>query len=184
MKNSLLKTSVALATLAISSVSFVSAADEKKPAGPDRAEMMKKFDANGDGKLDQTEREAVRQHLQSMGAESAGRGAGRGEGGRAPGGQGGRGGNPMAQFDTDGDGKLSDAERKAAEPAMREFTQNNERAMQQFDKDGDGKLSDKEWATARKAVVERMGQARGGRGGEGRGRGGEGQGQRQRRAGN
>jgi hypothetical protein len=42
---------------------------------------------------------------------------------------------------------------------MREFTQNNERAMQQFDKDGDGKLSDKEWAAARERVEQRMGQA-------------------------
>ena len=189
MKNPLLKTSVAFATLTIFSVSFASAADDDKPAGPpNQAAMLKQFDANGDGKLDQTERDAARKHMQSMRGDAGGRGAGRGEGERGqggrggPGGQGGQGGrgNPMAQYDTDGDGKLSDAERKAAEPAMREFTQNNERAMQQFDKDGDGKLSDKEWAAARKVVEQRMGQGRGGRGGRGGegNRGGEGRRQR------
>ncbi len=190
MKNPLLKTSAALAILTIFSASFVSAADEEKSERPNQAETLKQFDANGDGKLDQAERDAARKHMHSMrGSNADGRGAnradrsdgGRGQGGRgALGGQGGRG-NPMAQFDTDDDGKLSDAERKAAEPAMREFTQNNARAMQQFDKDGDGKLNDKEWAAARKVVEQRTGRAGGSRGGEGRGRGGEGQ---RRRGGN
>lgn len=164
MKNPLLKTSVALAALTLFSASFASAADDEKPSRPNQAEILKRFDANGDGKLDQTEREAARKHMQSMRGDAGGRG----EGGRGQGGPGGRG-NPMAQFDTDGDGKLSAAERKAAEPALRELTQNNPRAMQQFDKDDDGKLNDKEWAAARKVVQQRMGQGRGGRGdGEGR----------------
>ena len=152
MKNPLLKISVAFATLTIFSVSFASAADDDKPAGPpNQAAMLKQFDANGDGKLDQTERDAARKHMQSMRGDAGGRGAGRGEGERGqggrggPGGQGGRG-NPMAQYDTD----------------------------------GDGKLSDKEWAAARKVVEQRMGQGRGGRGGRGGegNRGGEGRRQR------
>lgn len=178
MKNPFLKTNVALAALTLCTASFVSAADEKKPAGPDRAEIMKQFDANGDGQLDQTEREAVRKHMESMRGDAGGRGGqgaqGQrgGQGGR--GGQGQRGGNPMAEFDANGDGKLDDSERAAASAAMRERTQGDERAMKRFDTDGDGKLSDAEWGKASKAMQDRMGQ--GGRGG--RGNGGEGRRQR------
>lgn len=172
MKNPLLKTTVALAAFTFCTASFVIAADEKKPAGPDRAEMMKQFDANGDGQLDQTEREAVRKHMESTRGDTGGRGQGA-QGGR--GGQG-RGPNPMAEFDADGDGKLNDSERAA----MREGLQSNEQAMKRFDTDGDGKLSDAEWGKASKAVSERMGQGgRGGRGGE-RGNGAGGEGRRKR----
>jgi hypothetical protein len=181
MKNPLLKTTMALATLTFCTASFVSAADEKKPAGPDRAAMMKQFDANGDGQLDQTEREAVRKHMESMRGEAGGRGEG-GQGRSGQGGQGGRGGqgrgpNPMAEFDANSDGKLDKSERAA----MREGIQNNEQAMKRFDTDGDGKLSDAEWGKASKAMSDRMGQGgRGGRGGE-RGEGGEGGGGEGRR---
>ncbi|GAB5558830.1 MAG: hypothetical protein SynsKO_04770 [Synoicihabitans sp.] len=164
MKNTLLKTLAASAVVSLALNSAAYAADEDKPAGPpSREEMIQKFDANGDGQLDQAEREAVREYMAANRPEGGQRGRG------GPGG-GGRGGNPMAQFDTDGDGKLSPAERKAADPIMRERTESNERAMGQFDKDGDGKLNDKEWAAARKTIVQRMGQARGGRGGDGEGR--------------
>tara|TARA_B110000444_G_C18510929_1_gene442241 strand:+ start:92 stop:616 length:525 start_codon:yes stop_codon:yes gene_type:complete len=172
MKNRLLKTTVALAALTFCTAIFVSAADEKKPAGPDRAEMMKQFDANGDGQLDQTEREAVRKHMESMRGDAGGRGEG-GQGGRS--GQG-RRPNPMAEFDANSDGKLDKSERAA----MREGLQSNDQAMKRFDTDGNGKLSDAEWGVASKAVSERMGQgARDGRGGE-RGNAGGGEGRRKR----
>jgi len=51
-------------------------------------------------------------------------------------------------FDSDGDGKLSMAERFA----MRKKMQGRKKElMQKFDKDGDGKLNDEETATVRKA---------------------------------
>ncbi len=181
MKISLLKTLAASAALSLALNSTASAADEEKPAGPpSREEMVEKFDANGDGELDQTEREAVREYMAANRPEGGGRGhlgGQRGQRGQGGGGRGGPGGgNPMAEFDTDGDGKLSAAERKAADPAMREMTQKNERAMGQFDKDGNGTLDDKEWAAARKVITQRMGQGRGGRG-----PGGEDGGQRRQR---
>ena len=64
-----------------------------------REEMTKKFDKDGDGKLNDEEREAARK-------EFGGRG-------RGPGGAGGRE-EFMKKFDKDGDGKLSDEEREAA----------------------------------------------------------------------
>jgi Ca2+-binding EF-hand superfamily protein len=57
------------------------------------------------------------------------------------------------KFDKDGDGKLSDEERKAMMEAnkarMEEFRKTREKP---FDKDGDGKLNDEE----RKAMMEAM----------------------------
>lgn len=67
-----------------------------------REEMMKQFDTNGDGELDETERAAMRERF----------GAGQQ--------QGGQGGQPrfnreemMKQFDTNGDGELDETERAA-----------------------------------------------------------------------
>lgn len=162
MKTTLLKTFLAsLALPLIGSVSLQAAAGDKPPR-PNREEMMKQFDANGDGQLDQTERQALRQHMQSM----RGQGGGPGQRPDRPGGA--RG---MARFDTDGDGQLSPAEREAAAATMREHVVNNPRAMQRFDLDGDGTLSDDEWNQAREEVGKRM-MARGrGPGGPGGGKG-------------
>ena len=167
MKNSRLKTSVALAALTLTSALAVSAADTDKPQRPSREEILQQFDANGDGQLDQTEREAVRAHMQANRPGGAGRGQGAqgARGGRGgPGGPGGPG--AIAQFDTDGDGQLSEAERTAAEPAIRAHMASNERAMKRFDTDGDGNLSDAEFAQAREAMKDGGGRARG-QGGKG-----------------
>ncbi|MGJ8697178.1 MAG: EF-hand domain-containing protein [Verrucomicrobiaceae bacterium] len=61
-----------------------------------------------------------------------------------------RGGRPLppevvAKFDKDGDGKLSEEERKAA------FEARKAEMLAKFDKDGDGKLSDEEKEAAREA---------------------------------
>lgn len=55
-------------------------------------------------------------------------------------------------FDSDGDGKLSMAERFA----MRKKMQGRKKELiQKFDKDGDGKLNDEERSTVRKAFEKR-----------------------------
>ncbi len=82
------------------------AAQEKKEEkkGPRQGgryqEILKKFDANKDGKLDEKERAAARE---SMGGEFAKRRA-----------------EIIKKFDKDGDGKLNEEERAAAIKAMRE----------------------------------------------------------------
>ena len=98
-------------TLGLATHAFAAPGDgEKKPGGPGgpgREAMIKKFDKNGDGKLDQDEMKAARE---SMGDRKPG------------GGQPGEGGRPspeqmkeiMKKFDKNGDGKLDDAEKAAA----------------------------------------------------------------------
>jgi Ca2+-binding EF-hand superfamily protein len=62
-------------------------------------------------------------------------------------------GDMLKQFDTDGDGKLSDAEKAAAKAAWEAKRAEHEKEMlAKFDKDGDGKLSDEERAAAHEAM--------------------------------
>ena len=69
----------------------------------------------------------------------------------------------MKKFDKDGDGKLSDDERKAMHDAY---------MLKRFDKNGDGKLSDEEKATAETARKEMEAKRGKGHGkGEGKGKG-------------
>jgi hypothetical protein len=80
-----------------------------------KAAVMQKFDANGDGTLDDAERVKMKE---AFAAQRAARRAAR-----------------IAQFDADKDGALSPAERAAMQDAL---------ARERFarlDKDGDGKLS-------------------------------------------
>lgn len=70
-----------------------------------RAELMKKFDKNGDGKLDETEREAAKKEM----GEQRGKGGPGGDARRA---------EMMKKFDKNGDGKIDGAEREAARKAL------------------------------------------------------------------
>lgn len=67
-----------------------------KPCGKERREaILKKFDTDGDGKLNETERASLQEERKQKKAER------------------------IAKYDTDGDGKLSKEERKAAMDAFR-----------------------------------------------------------------
>lgn len=71
------------------------------PGGFNPQELLKQYDTNGDGELDETEREAVRTAMQARFAQ---------------GGFGGRGGNReemMKRFDKNGDGQIDEEERAA-----------------------------------------------------------------------
>jgi len=102
--------------------------DGKKPGSkegrPSREEIIKKFDKDGDGKLNDEEKAELRKKM----AERSG---------------GGRKLPPflMKKFDKDGDGKLSDEEKAEARKAMEE---RRKEMIEKFDKDGDGKLNDEE----------------------------------------
>lgn len=109
------------------SVSFAIAQDEDGKGGR-RAQAIKKFDTDGDGKLSETERKAARASMQkSMKARV------------------------LAKYDTDKDGKLSDEEKAEVKKAMQERKAN---AIAKYDTDGDGELSDEEKTAARKAVMK------------------------------
>jgi Ca2+-binding EF-hand superfamily protein len=74
-----------------------------------RQKVLQKFDKNGNGQLDQAEKEAAKAQRREQG------------GGKGPGGKGGpdseRRQKLLAKFDTDGDGKLSETEKAAAKEA-------------------------------------------------------------------
>ena len=107
-----------------------------------RAALLRRFDRNGDGKLDEQERAALRAFVQQ-------RGGGRGM--RA---------QLLRQFDKDGDGKLNEAERRAAREAFLKRRRGQgadagggagprprldlAELLKRFDEDGDGKLSPEE----------------------------------------
>jgi len=196
MKIKLFSTTAAIALIGLVCTSSLLAADELTNQRPSREEMMKRFDVNNDGKLDQSERTTMRaaaadrpsgqrgERTERGGrgergerAERGGRGGPGGErGAGGPAGRGGPGGpDRMAQFDQDGDGKLNETERAAAGTAMRANMASNPRAMARVDTDGDGKVSDAEWTVAQKV----LGHQRGPRGPGGPGGGGKGKGKEQ-----
>lgn len=84
--------------------------------------MMKMCDTNGDGKLDDSERAAMKEKMKSHRAEI------------------------IKKFDKNGDGVLDKTERPAVREAMK--ARRAER-LKKFDKDGDGKLSEQERTAAR-----------------------------------
>lgn len=75
-----------------------------------KAEMMKRFDTNGDGQVDDGERSAAKAQFMQKHKDK------------------------WARFDTNGDGQLDESERSLAKAEM----------IKRFDTDGDGKLSRQE----------------------------------------
>lgn len=106
------------------------AAAQEKPERPKRdlpPQLLKKFDKDGDGKLSDEERTAMRTEMEAKRAED------------------------MKKFDTDGDGKLSPDERKA----MREAMQLKYKALiEKYDANKDGKLDPEERKAAADAGEE------------------------------
>ena len=142
----------AFALLAASSLAGF-AQDEKKPDEGQRERrgsrqvppaVLKEFDKDGDGKLSEDERKAMREAAQKK---------------------------MLEKYDKDKDGKLNDEERKA----MREDQEAKHKALlEKYDKDKDGKLSPEERKAAIDAGEELPWGGPGGRGprgprGEGRG---------------
>jgi Ca2+-binding EF-hand superfamily protein len=103
-----------------------------------QADILKRFDKNGDGKLDEDEKAAAKEHNRE---ETNGRQAKAREK---------LGKKVMEKFDKNGDGKLDEAERAEAAKAI----ETDPRLVKHFDKDGDGKLNDAEKAAAREAIAK------------------------------
>jgi hypothetical protein len=118
-------------------------AEEAPPApssaakpGPRHEEILKRFDKNGDGKLDEDEKAAAKAYHREHG--------GRREKFRE---------QAMEKFDKNGDGKLDAAEKAE----MRNAMETNPRVLKRFDKDRDGKLNAAEKSAAREAARELRG---------------------------
>ena len=82
-----------------------------------KAELMKRFDKNGDGQLDDNEKAAARAEFEKMRAARGEGKPGEGKPGLGKPGEG-RGAEFMKRFDKNGDGKLDDAEKAAAKAAI------------------------------------------------------------------
>lgn len=147
---------------------------KRRGQGVDRAQILKQFDANGDGRLDEAERakaKAAFANRKKQGDRPGQGKAGKGRPGQKRPGQAAAGGDRpnfqqlIKQFDKDGDGKLSEQERAAAREQMAKLRRGQagndarripEQALKRFDKDGDGKLNEAERAAAAKAREEFM----------------------------
>ncbi len=104
-----------------------------------RAATLKKYDKNGDGRLNEAEREAMRRDRakQRSGGERSGRGAG----------------NfffppeVVKRYDKDGDGRLNEEEAQAARDGMRKQWEDVQR---KYDANGNGRLEPEEMEALRK----------------------------------
>ena len=90
-----------------------------------RAELLKRFDKDGDGKLNEEERAAAKQAMQVRGGRPGPKGQEKLGAGKGQPGQGAPGNRPnkeefLKRFDKNGDGKITDDERAAAKQAMQE----------------------------------------------------------------
>jgi Ca2+-binding EF-hand superfamily protein len=124
-----------------------------------RQEMLKRFDQNGDGKLDDEEKAAMKEAMkQERGPRGSGDIGSLGGPGQPddPAGRMDRFRQEMLKrFDKNGDGKLDEAEQAEADKARAEFIQKRggpeaarmrEEMIKRFDRDGDGKLDADELA--------------------------------------
>ena len=126
------------------------AADHATEMARRREELIRRFDKNGDGKLDEEEKAAAKEALRMEG------------GGRGPGGPDGekRRTELLKRFDKNGDGKLDDEERAEMEKARQLIQRNGgmdrfrQEILKRFDKNGDGVLDESERAEARKFRLE------------------------------
>lgn len=123
-------------------VAFAFAADDAPdPVAARDADIIKRYDTNGDGKLDEAEVAAVKE--QALMAQQETR-----EKKRA------RVKEWLKEFDTNADGHLDAVERAAMDVILRARAEKRPRILKRFDTDGDGKLSDAEWTAGREKIVE------------------------------
>ena len=134
------------------------APSEQKDSAARKAEMMNKFDTNGNGTLDPEEKEKLRAEMQN-------RRGGRNRKEWTPE----QRAEMLKKFDKDGDGMLSDTEKatlraeiqnRRGDAGREQWTPEHRAEMlKEFDKDGDGELNEDE----RKAARESMRASRGDR---------------------
>ena len=105
-----------------------------------RAQALKEFDKDGDGKLSDDERKAMMEARKTM-MEKLMK-------------------EREKEFDKDGDGKLNDEERKAMLEKVRqrrpEGASHFQEILKKYDKDGDGKLNNEERKAAMEARAQEM----------------------------
>ena len=109
-----------------------------------RQEIIKRYDQNGDGKLDEAEKAAAHAEIRRAGGAGAGQFGPTGRWRK----------ELVKRFDKDADGMLNEAERAEAMKAVARFQARRTEIIKRFDKDGDGVLNEAERAEAKKARDE------------------------------
>lgn len=134
------------------------------PADGARARLLKEFDANGDGQLDDAEKAKLRERFGDRAKQ------GKGAAGR-PGGAGQQVDREalLKKFDANGDGQLDEGERAKLREAMPQLMRGRAKGgpngqaggldraamLKQFDANGDGQLDENERAQLREAMANR-----------------------------
>ncbi|MBL7182676.1 MAG: EF-hand domain-containing protein [Pirellulales bacterium] len=118
----LLFTLACAAIVSLAATTFAAPPENNDPAAR-KAEMLKKFDKDGDGKLSDTEKTTLRAEMQNR------RGGGRDRKQWTPE----QRDEMLKKFDTDGDGKLSQEERDTAREAMKASRTKGEKQQKKKD---------------------------------------------------
>ena len=152
MKYTYLLFTLACVTIVSLAVTTFAAPSKNNDPAVRKAEMLKKFDKDGDGKLSDEEKSTLRAEMQNR------RGGGRDRKQWTPE----QRDEMLKKFDKDGDGKLSDEERTTLRAEIqnrrggrdrKQWTpEQRDEMLKKFDTDGDGKLSQEERDTAREAM--------------------------------
>ncbi|HSI07529.1 MAG: EF-hand domain-containing protein [Rariglobus sp.] len=142
-----MKTSFLFPALLAATQFVLPAVAENEPVSEHDAAIIKRYDTNKDGKLDEAEIAAVKEQMLMADQEKRGEKIEKVKERQA---------EWLKEFDKDGDGKLNDAEKKTMETTLRARMEKRPRLLKQFDSDNDGKLSDIEWATAREKIIGRF----------------------------
>lgn len=111
------------------------------------AEIIKRYDTNKDGKLDDAEIAAVKEKVFMEGQQKQ---EDRRDRVRE------RQEKLVAEFDKNGDGKLDDTERAVMEIEYRARVEKRPRLLERFDTNKDGKLDDAEWTAAKEKIIDRL----------------------------
>ncbi|CAM3132629.1 EF-hand domain-containing protein [Rariglobus hedericola] len=138
----------------LAATQFLVSANAAEPdsAAARDAEIIKRYDTNKDGKLDEAEVAAVKE---TMLMESQENKEARRERLQE------RQKSWLEEFDTNKDGKLDEAEKAAMDTTMRARTEKRPQLLKRLDTDGDGKLSDAEWIAGREKIRTRIEEAKG-----------------------
>jgi Ca2+-binding EF-hand superfamily protein len=155
MKTQSLRPTVLAATLFLTGAAWAQDTDEMNSMQADATaakagevrryeEILKRYDTNGDGRLDDAEKAEAKLGRFSASSEKTEKARGLLR-------------DRARQFDKNNDGKLDAAERAGMERTMRARFEASPRALKRADTDGDGKLSDAEWAAVKEAMKKRRG---------------------------